>query len=58
MYIIDHTGKQLGPWPPPDITLFSRMYEKELTGASNLASLFFAPWVFLFSIPILFVYVG
>ena len=31
MYVIDLTlsvaSKQLGPWPQPDITLFSRMYE-------------------------------
>ena len=30
VYVIDFTyvaSKQLGPWPQPDITLFSRMYE-------------------------------
>ena len=31
IYVIDLTlwvaSKQLGPWPQPDITLFSRMYE-------------------------------
>ena len=41
-----------GPWPPPDITLFSRVHELKLPGASDLASLFFKPGVFLFSIPL------
>ena len=38
-----------GPWPLPDITLFSRLHTN-LIGTSDLASLFFAPGVFLFGI--------
>ena len=33
------------PWPPPDITLFSRMQKIEVTGASDLASLFYTEGV-------------
>ena len=37
-------SKQLGPWPLPDITLFSRVHEKELTGAPTWPC-FFYTWV-------------
>ena len=36
------------PWPPPDT--YHTFYEEELTGAFDLASLYFTPGVFLFSI--------
>ena len=43
-------AKQLGPWPPPDITLFSAMLEQDQTCASDLASLFLHPGYFLVKI--------
>ena len=35
-------AKQLGPWPPPDITLFSQIYgvRADWSDASDLALLF------------------
>ena len=43
------------PWPLPDTTPLSCMQKIEVTGASNLALLFFTPRVFLYSISIFFV---
>ena len=39
-------AKQLGPWSPPDITIFIQMIAQELTGACNLGRFFYTKGIF------------
>ena len=45
------------PWPTSDISLFSHLLIQKFLRASDLASPFFTPRVFLDGISLLFVYV-
>ena len=50
MIVNDCIHKVIKSWPLPDITPFSCMQKIEVTGASNLASLFYIKGVFIRSI--------